>query len=368
MKKTLVIVESPTKAKTISKFLGKGFVVESSFGHIRDLPKSKMGVDTEKGSFEPDYTIPKDKIKQVKKLQELAKKSDSIIFATDGDREGEAISWHLANILDIKPDKAERIVFHEITKSAIKKALENPHKINKKLFEAQQASRILDRLVGYELSPLLWKKVTKGLSAGRVQSIAMRLVVERERERKNFKTEEYWSLEGIFNTPKNKEEEILAKLNSIAGKKINVEAKLNLKNDTFKDSKFIIAFPNSIPENALTKNDYPFIPNAQIDLLIFDNQNASGSTDMIYSMPGEYEYTLIVDGVPQYQLINVNQKIHIAPLETRLQVKNNDRILGLTWLIIAMMIFQIKREFENLITRLRPVLSEVYDKVAGILK
>lgn len=154
----------------------------------------------------------------------------------------------------------------------------------------------------------------------------------------------------------------------IAGEKINVEAKLNLKNDTFKDSKFIIAFPNSIPENALTKNDYPFIPNAQIDLLFFDNQNASGSTDMIYSMPGEYEYTLIVDGVPQYQLINVNQKIHIAPLETRLQVKNNDRILGLTWLIIAMMIFQIKREFENLITRLRPVLSKVYDKVAGILK
>lgn len=195
---TLVIVESPTKAKTISKFLGKGFVVESSFGHIRDLPKSKMGVDIEGGTFEPHYIVSKDKTAQVKKLKDLAKKADEVIFATDEDREGEAISWHLAHVLDIKPEKAKRIVFHEITKHAIEEAIKNPRHIDQHLVDAQQARRVLDRLVGYELSPFLWKKVARGLSAGRVQSVAVRLIVEREKEIKNFKAEEYWTLEGTF--------------------------------------------------------------------------------------------------------------------------------------------------------------------------
>lgn len=195
---TLVIVESPTKAKTISKFLGKGFTVESSFGHVRDLPKSKMGIDIEGGTFEPTYRVPKDKTKQVKTLKELAHKADAIIFATDEDREGEAISWHLASILDIEPAKAKRIVFHEITKHAIDAALAHPRHIDQKLVDAQQARRVLDRLVGYELSPLLWKKVARGLSAGRVQSVAVRLVVEREREIQAFIPDEYWTLEALF--------------------------------------------------------------------------------------------------------------------------------------------------------------------------
>jgi DNA topoisomerase-1 len=154
----LVIVESPTKAKTISRFLGKGYIVESSFGHVRDLPKSKMGIDIEGGTFLPHYTVSKDRKPQADKLKKLAKENDRIIFATDEDREGEAISWHLAELFNIDPAKAERIVFHEITKHAIEEAIKNPRTIDLKLVDAQQARRILDRLVGYELSPFCGKK------------------------------------------------------------------------------------------------------------------------------------------------------------------------------------------------------------------
>ena len=220
----LVIVESPTKAKTITKFLGKGYVVKSSFGHVRDLPKSKLGVDVE-NNFEPHYIVSRDKSKVVKELKEAAKKADHIYFATDEDREGEAISYHLATILDIEPAKAERITFHEITKHAIMHAIENPRELDLRMVDAQQARRVLDRLVGYNLSPFLWRKVAKGLSAGRVQSVAVRLVVEREREIKDFKAEEYWTLEGAFVT---KQSEIFAaKLNSVKGKKLD---KMSLTN------------------------------------------------------------------------------------------------------------------------------------------
>lgn len=217
MKKKLVIVESPTKAKTISKFLGSAFVVESSLGHIRDLPKSKMGVDIEGGTFEPQYVIPKDKSKHVTKLKELAKKSDTVIFATDEDREGEAISWHLANVLNIKPSDAQRMVFHEITKHAIDEALKHPRSIDQKLVDAQQARRVLDRLVGYELSPLLWKKVARGLSAGRVQSVAVRLIVEREREIQAFISQTYFSISALF---EKQSHQFPGELHAIDGKKL----------------------------------------------------------------------------------------------------------------------------------------------------
>ena len=222
--KNLVIVESPTKAKTISKFLGKNFIVKSSFGHVRDLPKSKLGVDVEH-DFEPQYIISRDKSKVVKELKTAAKKADAVLFATDEDREGEAISWHLAHILDIDPAKAQRIVFHEITKTAIMHALENPRPLDLKMVDAQQARRILDRLVGYELSPFLWRKVARGLSAGRVQSVAVRLIVEREREIQAFKPEEYWTIDGTFTTPAT--ETVQAKLYSAQGKKLE---KLDITN------------------------------------------------------------------------------------------------------------------------------------------
>ena len=189
----LIIVESPTKAKTIQKFLGKDYKILSSYGHIRDLPKSKLGIEPE-NNFKINYIVPMKAKKNANLLKKEAKKVDSVILATDQDREGEAIAYHLAFLLELK-DKPQRIVFHEITKEAITKALKNPQPINLKLVEAQQARRVLDRIVGYKLSPFLWKKITRGLSAGRVQSVALRLVVEREREREKFKAEEYWQVE-----------------------------------------------------------------------------------------------------------------------------------------------------------------------------
>ena len=193
----LVIVESPTKAKTISKFLGKDFIIESSFGHVRDLPKSKLSIDVA-NNFEPQYEITPKAEKVAANLKKLAKKADEVIIASDEDREGEAIGWHLATILKIKPAEAKRIVFHEITKDAILEALNHPRALDENLFDAQQARRILDRLVGYELSPFLWKKVARGLSAGRVQSVALRLIVEREREILAFQPIEYWQAQADF--------------------------------------------------------------------------------------------------------------------------------------------------------------------------
>jgi len=185
MAKNLVIVESPAKAKTIEKFLGKDFKVTSSFGHISDLPSKELGVDVD-GDFTPKYIVPSDKKSLVKDLKALSNKAEMVWLASDEDREGEAIAWHLAENLDLKEDNTKRIVFHEITKSAILKAIENPRKINYDLVDAQQARRVLDRLVGYELSPVLWRKVKGGLSAGRVQSVAVRLIVERERQIEAF--------------------------------------------------------------------------------------------------------------------------------------------------------------------------------------
>ncbi|HPD07968.1 MAG TPA: type I DNA topoisomerase [Patescibacteria group bacterium] len=189
----LIIVESPTKAKTISHFLTKTDTVESSFGHVRDLPTKKLGVDIE-NNFEPEYEVPAKAKKVVAKLKTLAKKADEIILATDEDREGEAIAWHLQQLLKLPANQKNRIVFHEITESAIKNALKAPRELDYNLINAQQARRILDRLVGYELSPFLWKKVAKNLSAGRVQSVAVRLIVEREREIEKFIKQEYWTI------------------------------------------------------------------------------------------------------------------------------------------------------------------------------
>ena len=197
MAKNLVIVESPAKAKTIEKFLGKEFKVESSFGHIADLPTKELGVDVD-GDFSPKYTVNKDKKSVVKKLKDLANKAETVWLASDEDREGEAIAWHLAEELKLDKDKTKRIVFSEITKKAILRAIENPRDIDYNLVNAQQARRVLDRLVGYEISPVLWRKVKGGLSAGRVQSVSVRLIVEREREIQAFNTEDYFRVDAEF--------------------------------------------------------------------------------------------------------------------------------------------------------------------------
>ena len=195
----LVIVESPAKAKTIGKYLGKDYEVTASMGHIRDLPKSQLGIDVEH-DYAPQYINIKDKSKLIKELKAKAKQADGVLLATDPDREGEAISWHLANILGLDPHEPNRVTFDEITKKGVQKGMANPRAIDEDLFNAQQARRILDRLVGYKLSPFLWRKVRRGLSAGRVQSVAVRLIDDREKEIENFKPEEYWNVDATLGT------------------------------------------------------------------------------------------------------------------------------------------------------------------------
>ena len=188
--KDLVIVESPAKAKTIEKYLGGNYKVTASMGHLRDLPKSKMGVDIENG-FEPQYIAVRDKTELINQLKKDAKSAKTVYLATDPDREGEAISWHLKELLDLPDDKARRVTFNEITRKVVSESIQHPRDIDQDLVDAQQARRILDRIVGYKLSPLLWRKVKTGLSAGRVQSVATRMVVDREEEIKAFVSEEY---------------------------------------------------------------------------------------------------------------------------------------------------------------------------------
>jgi DNA topoisomerase-1 len=230
----LVIVESPTKAKTLSKFLGSEYKIEASFGHIRDLPKSKIGVDVDH-NFEPVYVQETKQKERTTQLKKLAKDADKIYLATDPDREGEAISWHISQLLDVNPHH-RRIVFHEITKHAIEDAIKHPRDLDMKLVDAQQARRVLDRLVGYKLSPLLWKKIRKGLSAGRVQSVAVRLIVEREREIEAFKPVEYWFVFADFKNG------LVAQLTQIDDKKAEVgnETEARAIEADLKESRFVV--------------------------------------------------------------------------------------------------------------------------------
>jgi DNA topoisomerase-1 len=200
MANNLVIVESPAKSATIKKFLGEGFEVKASFGHVVDLPQKSLGVDV-KNNFAPQYEVSPDKTRVVSELKSLAKKADKVWIATDEDREGEAIGWHVANQLGLDISKTARIVFHEITKEAIDHAVKNPRTIDMHLVDAQQARRVLDRLVGFELSPVLWQKVKRGLSAGRVQSVAVKLIVEREREIQKFQSVSFFKVIANFSIP-----------------------------------------------------------------------------------------------------------------------------------------------------------------------
>ncbi|MCX8067175.1 MAG: type I DNA topoisomerase [Anaerolineae bacterium] len=218
----LVIVESPAKARTVGRFLGRGYTVRASVGHVRDLLRSSLSVDVENG-FQPTYRVPNEKKQVVKELAEEVKKAAEVYLATDPDREGEAIAWHLAEVTGIRPEKLRRVVFHEITQSAIEEAFAHPRGIDMNLVNAQQARRILDRLVGYSLSPLLWRKVRSRLSAGRVQSVAVRMVVEREREIQNFVPEEYWSIQAELAKREARRRSFLAKLHRIRGEEVNLK-------------------------------------------------------------------------------------------------------------------------------------------------
>ena len=250
----LVIVESPTKVKSIKKYLGPGYEVMASMGHIRDLPKSKLGVDVEH-NFKLQYINMPDKKDVIKKLQEAAKESDGVILATDPDREGEAISWHLAHILALDLNDENRVSFNEITQSGVKKGISNPHKIDLDLVDAQQARRVVDRIVGYKLSPFLWKKVKSGLSAGRVQTVALRLIVEREREIEKFNSEEYWTIDAKLLSSRKTFE---AKLYGTAdGKKIDEiknEEAANKIVENLKDCEYVVS---SIKKGTRNKQPAP---------------------------------------------------------------------------------------------------------------
>src|SRR5690554_4877298 len=241
MAKTLVIVESPAKAKTIKKFLGSGYKVEATMGHIRDLPKSQLGIDLDK-NYQPKYITIRGKGPILENLKKESKKADKVLLATDPDREGEAISWHLANQLKIDESSKCRIEFNEITKNAVRNSLKNIRSIDKDLVDSQQARRILDRLVGYKISPLLWKKIRKGLSAGRVQSVATRLIVDRENEIQEFIPEEYWSITAMFNKRDNKKEVFEGKFFGVNNKKIQLKSEKEVKDilTRLKNEKFII--------------------------------------------------------------------------------------------------------------------------------
>lgn len=236
---TLIIVESPAKAQTIKGFLGRSYTVKASLGHVRDLPRSKLGIDLE-NNFEPRYITIRGKGPVLQELRTAAKKADRILLATDPDREGEAIAWHLAAALGIREENC-RIDFHEITKSQVQQSVKEPRPIAQSLVDAQQARRVLDRLVGYQLSPLLWAKVKPGLSAGRVQSVAVKLIVDRERAIEAFVPEEYWSITALLHTAE--QEEFEAKLVSKAGKKIELanEAAARQVEEDVKDAEWVIA-------------------------------------------------------------------------------------------------------------------------------
>ena len=237
----LVILESPSKAKTVKKYLGAGYDVVASTGHIIDLPKSKLGVDID-NNFEPQYVNMKDKSDIIKELKKRAKNSDVIYLATDPDREGEAIAWHLSHLLNIDEKAKVRVTFNEITKTGVQYGMNHPRTIDTDIVNAQQTRRILDRIVGYKLSPFLWKKVRRGLSAGRVQSVAVRIIVDREEEIKAFKTTEYWSVDARLFTNSSKKV-FSAKLSEIDGQK----AQLDNKEQTdavlanIKDADFIVS-------------------------------------------------------------------------------------------------------------------------------
>ena len=239
--KNLVIVESPAKAKTIEKFLGEDFKVMSSFGHIRDLKKKNFGVDLH--TFKPEYEIPAEKEKLVGELRAQAKKAEAVWLASDEDREGEAISWHLAEVLHLDPKNSRRIVFHEITKPAILAAIEHPRTIDLNLVDAQQARRVLDRLVGFKLSPVLWRKVRPSLSAGRVQSVAVRLIVEREREVENFKSEDSYKVTALFRLGGADNAQLRAELNT----RFKTEAEARAFLESCRQASFAIDSINTRP-------------------------------------------------------------------------------------------------------------------------
>ncbi|MDP2671128.1 MAG: type I DNA topoisomerase [bacterium] len=315
MSKSLIIVESPTKARTLGRFLGEDFQIEASMGHIRDLPKSKIGVEVEK-NFEPTYIIPTDKRKTVEHLKDLTAKAANIILATDPDREGEAIAWHLSEIIrEQKKDGKDfqRIVFHEITKEAVEQALTSPRSIDQALVDAQQARRVLDRLVGYKLSPILWFKVKKGLSAGRVQSVAVRLIVDREREIDVFKPVEYWSIDALFKKGK---DEFEAALTEKDGKKLSINNQKDAA-EVVKGLEGAEYKVNNVTQKELKKSSYPPFTTSTL------TQTAANRLRFTSKKTMKLAQDLYEEGLITYHRTDSVNLAQIALTQTRKYVEKN---------------------------------------------
>lgn len=312
----LVIVESPAKAKTIEKFLGKGYAVRASNGHLRDLPKSKIGVDVE-NNFEPEYTTIRGKAQLIKTLKDEAKKSSKVYLATDPDREGEAISWHIANILGLDPTDVSRIEFNEITKDAVTNAISHPRSIDMDRVDAQQARRVLDRLVGYKLSPLLWKKVRKGLSAGRVQSVAVKVIVDRENEIRNFKPEEFWTISASL---KKDQQEFEAKYYGQGSKKAKLDTEKDAQAvlDAVKGADFVVSKVKSgtRKKNALPPFTTSFLQQSASGKLGFTAKKTMMLAQMLY------------EGVPLKDGNTVGLITYMRTDSTRVSAEAQEAALG----------------------------------------
>ncbi|EJO5348190.1 type I DNA topoisomerase [Clostridium botulinum] len=361
MGQNLVIVESPAKAKTIKKYLGKNYVVEASMGHVRDLPKSQLGVDIE-NNYNPKYITIRGKGELLDKLRKEAKKSSKIYLATDPDREGEAISWHLAHVLKIDENEDCRIEFNEITKSSIKKAIKSPRKINENVVDAQQARRVLDRLVGYKISPILWSKVKWGLSAGRVQSVALRMICDREREIEKFVPKEYWTIECEVHKEKNKKAFII-KLTTKSGKKIEInseEEAIKVINDLRKD-KFVV---KKIKKKKKNKN--PLAPFTTSTLQQDAYKKLNFSTKKTMSIAQQLYEGIDIKGFGTVGLITymrtdsirISEEAQKSALE---HIKNN---FGEEYIPKTPRVFKGKKNIQDAHEAIRPTNIEITPKLA----
>ena len=293
-KQSLVIVESPAKAKTIGKYLGKDYEVKACMGHLRDLQKSKLSVDVD-NDFEPVYKPIKGKEAIISDLKKSAKAADTVYLATDPDREGEAISWHLKSLLDLPDKKTKRVTFNEITKNVVRQSIENPRDIDQNLVDAQQARRILDRLVGYQLSPLLWKKIKRGLSAGRVQSVATRMVDDREREIENFKPEEYWTLDANLTGNDVKKLPFSARYHGKNGKKAELKSAAEVEEVVRETA---VKVYNAVGCQGLSRVDF-FVTHDE-NRVVFNEINTLPGFTSISMYPKLFE----ASGIPYSQLID----------------------------------------------------------------
>ncbi|MDP4090531.1 MAG: type I DNA topoisomerase [Bacillota bacterium] len=356
MGQKLVIVESPAKAKTIKKYLGSNFVVEASMGHVRDLPKSQLGVDIEH-EYNPKYITIRGKGDLLDKLRKAAKKSDQIYLATDPDREGEAISWHLAKVLDIDKDSVCRIEFNEITKNAVKNAIKSPRKINENLVDAQQARRILDRLVGYEISPILWRKVKWGLSAGRVQSVTLKLLCDREEEVLNFVPKEYWTIE--CELKKNKQKQgFFVRLTSFKGKKIDIENNEQCQNiiEVLKEGNFTV---KQVKKGNKLKNPLP--PFITSTLQQDANRKLNFSTKKTMSLAQQLYEGIDVKGMGSIGLITYMRTDSVR-ISDEAQKSASDFItaaFGSEYLPKAPRIYKGKKNIQDAHEAIRPTYSDL---------